>query len=170
MCNRPDIIINHMIKDLNHLAGEIIKNNQYMSLATVGKDNFPWISPVAYAYDEKWNFYFVTIPSSKHGLNFNINNHIVAAIFDSTQKLGQGVGLQIEGRVEDVGLTNLPIALSNLYNRKYPFGNMTSTFAVGLKKLLQKKVYHCYRFIPTIIWMNDPNSNRDERVQVYLDK
>jgi uncharacterized protein YhbP (UPF0306 family) len=159
-----------MIKDLSHLAKEIIENNQYMSLATVDKDNEPWISPVAYAYDDKWNFYFVTIPSSKHGLNFNINNHIVAAIFDSRQNLGEGVGLQIEGIVEDVGIHHIPTALSIMYNRKYPFGSMASTFAKGLKKLLQKKLYHCYRFVPAKIWMNDPNSNIDERVQVYLDK
>lgn len=159
-----------MIKDLSHLARKIIENNQYMSLATVDKDNAPWISPVAYAYDDAWNFYFVTIPSSKHGLNFKINHHVVAAIFDSTQNLGEGVGLQIEGIVEDVGTQHIPTALSIMYNRKYPFGSMASTFAIGLKKLLQKKLYHCYRFVPTTIWMNDPNSNIDERVQVYLDK
>lgn len=159
-----------MIKNLNKLAVEIIENNQYMSLATVDKNGNPWISPVAYAYDENWNFYFVTIPSSKHGINFKINNHVVIAIFDSTQKLGQGVGLQIEGVVEDVGIQNIPAAFSIMYNRKYPFGTMASTFALGLKKLLQKKIYHCYRFVQTVIWMNDPNSNKDERVQVYLEK
>ena len=57
-----------MITDLNKLAKEIIEQNQYVTLATSDNAGNPWVSPVVYAYDKDCNFYFVSIPNSKHCL------------------------------------------------------------------------------------------------------
>jgi uncharacterized protein YhbP (UPF0306 family) len=156
--------------DLNKLAEEIIESNQYMTIGSSDKDNNSWVSPVVYAYDNKFNFYFVTIPSSRHGANFKNNNKISVAIFDSRQLLGEGVGLQAEAIVKELAIEELPEAAFIYFKRKYPFGKTKNTFNVALKKLLDGKVYHFYKAVLIKTWLNNPNSNIDERVEVILNK
>jgi uncharacterized protein YhbP (UPF0306 family) len=156
-----------MQSDLNKLAKEIIENNQYMTIGS-SHENTSWVSPVVYAYDKEFNFYFVTIPNSRHGKDFKNNNKISIAIFDSRQPLGEGVGLQAEAKVEELGVKDVPSAVLIYFKRKYPFGKMKDAFEVALKKFLNRKIYHFYRAVPTKTWINNPNSNIDERVEVFL--
>lgn len=139
-----------------------------MALGTVGGGKNPWVSPVVYAYDKNWNFYFVSIPDSRHCLNMRANKSIAMAIFDSKQKLGEGIGLQMEGIVNEVKLTELPKAALIYFKRKYPFGRMRHTFDTALKKLLNDKLYRFYKIIPSKIWINDPESRIDVRIQIRL--
>ena len=156
------------MKDLNKLAKEIIEQNQYMTLATSDAKGNPWASPVAYAYDDIWNFYFVSIPNSKHCSNANSNKRVAVAIFDSQQGIGKGVGLQIEGIIEEVGTKDIPKAAGVLFKRKYPYGKMQHAFSVALKNFLKKKLYRFYRITPTRVWMNNPNSDTDVRIEIKL--
>ena len=155
-----------MTKDLNKLAREIVKKNQYLVLGTVDTKNNAWVSPVAYAYNSKYIFYFVSIQSSLHCTNADFNDHISWAIFDSRQKMGTGVGLQIGGKIKKLTLREIPMAAKLIFSRKYPYGKMSHTFEKGLKKLLDGKLYRFYKLIPTKIWMNNPNSPIDERIEV----
>lgn len=72
-----------MTKNLNKLAKEIIENNQYITISSVGGGGKAWISPVVYAYDRAFNFYFFSMPTSRHCLNIKENKNIACAIFDS---------------------------------------------------------------------------------------
>ena len=157
-----------MITDLNKLAKEIIEQNQYMTLATSDNAGNPWVSPVVYAYDKDCNSYFVSIPISKDCLNMSYNNNIAVAIFDSRQKLGEGVGLQTEGKVKEVKISELPKTALIYFKRKYPFGKMRHVFGPALKNFLRKRLYRFYKITPSRIWMNDPNSEIDVRVGVSL--
>lgn len=156
-----------VIMDLSILAKSIITKNQYLVLGTVG-ENGAWISPVAYVYDDKWNFYFVSLPASKHCTNLSKNNRASFAIYDSHQDWGEGIGLQIEGTVEKVQLTELPKATALYFSRKYPYRTITNTFAIGLKKLLNNQTYSFYKITPSKFWINNPDADVDERVEVKL--
>jgi len=157
-----------MVTSLNKLAKEIIEQNQYMTMGTSGDGKNPWVSPVVYAYDGDWNFYFISIPDSRHCLNMRTDRNIALAIFDSRQKLGEGIGLQIEGSVSEVKLTELPKAALVYFKRKYPFGKMRHAFAAAFKNFLNDKLYRFYKITPSKIWINDPNSKIDVRVEVKL--
>ena len=87
-------------KKLDGLARKIIGQNQLVTLATADMQGNPWISPVVYSYDKKWNLYFVSIPSSKHCQNIRLNGKGACAIFDSRQAWGTSTGLQIEAKIE----------------------------------------------------------------------
>lgn len=158
-----------MIKDLAKLAKEILEKNQYMAIASCGISREAWVSPVVYANDKNWNFYFVSIPSSRHCQNFKENNKIAFAIFDSHQLYGEGVGLQIEGVVSQLSdKTEIVKAAAVFYKRKYPYRKVYKAFDFALKKFLERKIYSFYKIEPIKIWMNNPNVNTDERVEIKL--
>ena len=156
-----------MIENLNKLAKDIIEQNQYLALGTAdNKDT--WVSPVCYAFDKDWNFYFASIPNSKHCKNLSKNNKLSLAIYDSRQNWGEGVSLQIEGVAEKVNLTEISKITAIYFGRKYPYGSITGIFATSFKKLLQNKTYSFYKIVPIKIWMNNPNAEIDERVEIKL--
>lgn len=159
-----------MVTNLNLLARDIIKNNQYMTIGSADKTGDSWVSPVVYAYDKSWNFYFVSLPNSKHSVNIIGGNGTSLAIFDSHQPLGEGIGLQIEGKIKELGLIDIPNAAAIYFTRNYPFGEMRHTFNEALKKFLERKVYRFYKVTPTKVWMNNPNSEIDERVEINLNQ
>ena len=159
-----------MVKNLNNLARKIIEGNQYVTIATTDKGGQPWISPVAYTYDNNWNFYFLSMPASKHCTNIAANKQVAIAIFDSTQLWGEGVGLQIEAEAESLKLTGYPKAIKLYATRNYPFGGINTDRAMKFAKSMisESRMYKIYKLIPRIVWMNDPNSDKDERVKIQL--
>lgn len=148
-----------MTTNLNILAKEIIEKNQYLTIAS---DN--WASPVCYTFDQNYNFYWVSMPSSRHSQNIAKNNQISIAIFDSHQSVDTGVGLQIEGTAQKLGISDYLKILKLYFGRNYPFGKISLSF----KKLLDNKTYFFYKLTPTTVWINNPDSESDERVKVNL--
>jgi uncharacterized protein YhbP (UPF0306 family) len=124
-----------------------------------------WISPVAYAFDEKFNFYFASLPDSLHIKNISKNKKVAFAIFNSHQNWGEEVGLQIKGVCEKAKLIEYPKIIKLYFGRKYPFGDVNK-YGTAFKKLLQAKIYFFYKIIPVKFWLNDPNSETDRRLEV----
>jgi len=161
-----------MVKDLNKLAREIIENNQYVTIASSDNKGNPWISPVVYVYDANWNLYFVSMTNSRHCINIRENKRVAVAIFDSQQLWGEGVGLQIEAIAEAVNLKD-SLKIAKIYGlRKYPYGGINTQRAMNFIKsmVFDGKKYKIYKIIPKTVWMNDPNSDIDVRVQIDLSK
>lgn len=158
-----------MVKDLNKLAREIIKINQYMTIASSDKNGSPWAAGVVYSYDKDWNLYFLSLPSSCHSQNIKNNKNVVVAIFDSHQLFGQGVGLQIEGVAAEVAAKDTSEIIKIFFARKFPYGGVTHSTDDYIKQFTSKgSIYRCYKIILRKIWMNDPNNKIDARVIVTL--
>lgn len=155
-------------EDYKKSATKIIQENQYMTLATSDSAGNSWASPVAYTYDSDFNFYWVSLPSSSHQKNIEVNPNISFSIFDSHQNWGEGIGLQIEAKVEKVPLSDLPKVSKLYFSRKYPYGDVIGSFGKGLKELLKGKVYHFYKAAPIKIWTADLDAEVDARVEVKL--
>jgi nitroimidazol reductase NimA-like FMN-containing flavoprotein (pyridoxamine 5'-phosphate oxidase superfamily) len=157
-----------MNNTLNTLAKQIITQNQYMTIATVDADGTPWASPVAYAEDENWNLYFVSMPESRHGKNFANTSTVSVAIFDSHQDWGEGVGVWIEGTITKIPLLKSKKARETYFKRSYPYGQIKMSFKKGLLKLLEGKQYSFYSLTPEKVWINNPDSDVDERMEVDI--
>jgi len=99
-------------------------------------------------------------------VNIKENNKASIAVFDSQQLIGEGVGLQIEGQAEELGIKDIPSVAAIYFKRNYPFGKMRSVFDEALKSFLERKIYRFYKFTPVKIWINNPNSDIDERIEV----
>lgn len=158
-----------MITDFNKLAKEIIEKNQYITLSTIGTDGKVWASPVVYAYDKKYCLYFASIPSSRHCQNLSKNNQISVAIFDSHQLCGEGVGIQAEAKVEQISNLKALPAAKICFGRKYPYGNsLVGSIATHFKSFLSKGLYRFYKITLTKVYINNPNIEHDERVEVVI--
>jgi uncharacterized protein YhbP (UPF0306 family) len=150
------------------LAKQIVEQNEYLTLATVGETGAPWVSILAYTYDGDFSFYFASLPDSRHAKEAQKRSDVSFSIFDSRQDFGTGVGLQIEGTIETVGEADMARILELYYGRKYPYGNVSNEFMEGLKKLLENKTYLFYKLTPKHVWINDPTADTDRRVEVNL--
>lgn len=157
-----------MATDLNELARKIVAENQYLTLATVDEAGNPWVAIIAYVFDEHHNFYFISLPTTKHSQLIQKNNHVSFSVFDSQQTVGLGVGLQIEGMVKEVGEEEFPFAEKLYFSRKYPYGDLNNAFMVGARELLKNKTYLFYKIEVTASWINDPDADTDKRVKVNL--
>lgn len=151
------------------LAAKIVTKNEYMTVGSFEANHGAWVSPVAYAYDKKFNFYFISLPNSKHAQNFRKHPKVTVAIFDSRQPFGEGVGLQIEGIAKTVRLPDVPQAFRTYMTRKWPYvGRRFNIFLKGCRKIIRNKLYRVYQVTPTRVWMNDPDSEVDRRIEVTL--
>jgi hypothetical protein len=144
-----------------------------VTIATSDVNGNPWISPVAYTYDKDWNLYFVSIPSSIHCQNIKSNKKAAVAIFDSQQLWGEGVGLQIEAEVIEIGLKDTLKIIPLYAKRKYPYINPSRSIVDDVKVFVNKyitkgELYRFYKIVPKKFWMNDPNLKTDGRVEVKL--
>lgn len=120
ICYNPN-----MQNDYANMVKSIITKNQYLTLATVDTKGNPWASPVAYVYDEDFTFYWTSMHNSYHQLNIKHNPKVAFAIFDSTQKWGGGIGIQVEATVGQVSFGELPRVTAMYFSRKYPYGEVT---------------------------------------------
>ncbi|MCA9387404.1 pyridoxamine 5'-phosphate oxidase family protein, partial [Candidatus Dojkabacteria bacterium] len=50
-------------------AKEIISRVHYLTLATTSLDGTPWNSPLSYAVDKNFNFYFGSPKNTQHSQN-----------------------------------------------------------------------------------------------------
>ena len=78
-----------------------LKNNQLMSLATVGKNNLPQNSILLYTVDEDFNLYFATDKTSRKFENLQYNPAVAITIWKNNNR-----SLQIEGKVSIVENAN----------------------------------------------------------------
>jgi uncharacterized protein YhbP (UPF0306 family) len=150
--------------NIKKLARKIMESNQYMSLGTVNEEGVAWVSPVVYAYDNRFCLYFMSLPKSRHGENIRNNSRISTAIYDSHQNFGEGVGLQIEGEVKLVPVWETAKAFKCYFARKWPYGCLTNV--TDFKRFYKVYKYRFYKIRPTQVWMNDPRKESDMRVKV----
>jgi len=153
---------------LTNLVKEVIKNNQYLTIASSDSSGKAWVSVVAYVYDDDYNFYYVSIPDSQHQQDIEHNSNIAFTIFDSHQSWGKGIGIQVEASVEEVGIKDIPRVTKMYFLRKYPYGDVIGKFGKGLRNLLKGKVYRFYKAVPTRFWYPDLDAEVDARVEVKL--
>lgn len=74
---------------------EALSATDYCSLATVDEKGV-WSNPVYFAWDNKYNLYFISQMQSRHMQNIQKNNRIAVSIYNTEQK-GDVIGIQLEG-------------------------------------------------------------------------
>ncbi len=142
---------------LANIAKEIIKNNIYLTLGTADKD--PWVAPVFYAVDDKYNFYYISQMDSLHTRHILKSPSVAFAIFDSHQKEGTGNGVQGIGKVHLLSDEELSEAFKWYHTT---FIEMKPEFFTG------NAPYRFFKIIPEHFYVLDPEAKVDKRVEVNL--
>lgn len=74
----------------------LLDENNFMTLATALHDK-PWAVTVTYAFDEECNLFFYSAPETKHCQDLSKNPHVAVAVYSSTLKPRQVLGIQLTG-------------------------------------------------------------------------
>lgn len=76
---------------------ECLNSTNFCALASIDEENGVWVNPVYFAFDEHFNFYFISLAPSRHMQNIGKNEKVALAIYKTEQK-GEVIGSQIIGR------------------------------------------------------------------------
>lgn len=109
-------------ENMNYLtkqAKEIINKILYITIATVNEKGEPWNTPVYSAFDENYNFYWVSALINEHSQNINRTGKAFLVIYDSTVAEGTGQGVYIKADAKMLTSESEIIhATKYLYGRK----------------------------------------------------
>jgi len=137
-------------------AVTIIKNIEYINIASITPEGLPWNSPVYTAFDKDLNFYWLSWKKNQHSVNIKSNPNVFVTIYDSTVPEGTGIGVYFSGKAEE--LTNpkeMIIGLMVLYKRiKHKMR--------AIREFLSHFPRRVYKFTPVKAWINgdsDINGN-----------
>jgi nitroimidazol reductase NimA-like FMN-containing flavoprotein (pyridoxamine 5'-phosphate oxidase superfamily) len=145
---------------------EIIAQNLYITIATVDENNNPWISPLFFAFDENFNFYWNSPADSKHSSYLKKNKNVAIAIFDSQMPEGTGEGVYVQAEAfELVDKSEIENAAKLLYARKNVAPKPAEDFIGDSSRRL-------YKAVPNKFWINIDEivdgRHHDARVEINL--
>lgn len=143
---------------LVEIAKEIIKSNIYLTLAT--SDGTPWIAPLLYAVDDKYNFYYISQMNSLHTKHILKIPTVAFAIFDSHQKEGTGNGVQGAGKAYVLTTDGELEKAMKWYH--------TTFVEMKPETFKEPNPYRFFKIVPEHFYVLDPEAKVDKRVEVHL--
>lgn len=74
----------------------------YVTIATVCPNGQPWNSPVVGKFDQDMNLYWASWKGNQHSMNVAHDSRIFVVIYDSQVPEGQGEGLYLQMRAQEL--------------------------------------------------------------------
>ncbi len=148
---------------MNKRCQDIIKKIIYLNIATVTSDGGPWNTPVYYAYDDKYNFYWVSSKDSVHSQNIRPDGRVFLTVYDSTVPEGTGSGVYIEARAVELNdEKEIEKAISVM-------GNRANKTLGDTREFLGQFPRRVYKATPEKIWTNDSKEINGHHVDVLVE-
>jgi hypothetical protein len=88
--------------DLEVMAKRILDSNRYMTIATVGEDGRPWITPVYFSPDRYREMYWISDPQAHHSRNVTARPEVSLVVFDSSVSIGAAEAVYMRAQAEEV--------------------------------------------------------------------
>ncbi|HET9850596.1 MAG TPA: pyridoxamine 5'-phosphate oxidase family protein [Candidatus Saccharimonadales bacterium] len=130
-------------------APEIIQKIIYMTLATANAEGQPWNTPVFCAYDQDFNFYWGSSKTSRHSKNISANPRVFISIYDSTVPAGEGEGVYIKAKAQE---------LSSPADRRFAHNLLQARRIIPFWKeeyFSDESPIALYKAVPEKVWVND---------------
>jgi general stress protein 26 len=138
-------------------AKKVIDKIEYIDLATVTSDGRPWNSPLWFARDSKYNFYFYSPKYTQHAKNVRNNGKGFVIIYDSTAPEGTGFGVYMRVNVRELKEEKeVEEAFRWVFKGKKKG---------SVKDFIGKTPRRMYKVTPQKVWVNDAEIKND----LYLD-
>jgi hypothetical protein len=155
------------ISELEIKAVAVIKQIEYLNIASITPDGMPWGTPVYTVYDKELNFHWLSWKENQHSLNVAHNPNVFVTLYDSTVPCSTGFGVYLQGKVKPVmNPVHLAKCLLTFYNRR-------NRQPRDVKEFLTSYPRRLYMFTPERIWVNgdgEINGNYiDVRTELDLD-
>jgi len=140
-----------------------LKSQHTMYLATY--DGKSWVATVFYAVDEKFNFYYIGPPDSRHNIAINKNKHVSFAIAASNQKTSdKKIGVQVDGIASEINSRNKIKLILALWNKFNPGFESVISLPNMIKKVISSRVY---KIEPTLIKFFNEKLYGDEGFEIF---
>jgi general stress protein 26 len=159
VCDSPP---RHKMQELIFQAKQILEKIQFMHLATISDKGRPWNSPVWFACDKNFTFFWNSSKEAQHSKNIRNNNNIFVVVSDYDIKRavymeGKAYELDDEAEIKEI--------LEVFYKRK-------GKTARPVIDIINESPRRMYKFIPEKFYINTyekvnelPN---DQRVEIKI--
>lgn len=145
-------------------AKAILSDLLYITLATVSSDGLPWNTPVYAAFDEAYQFFWVSASQVHHSQNIKATHRVAIVVYDSTAPAGTGKGVYIQATADELTDEQEIIhALAALEQRGWK---------KPLEEVMGASIHRVYKAVPEQVWINTVErlngQSFDTRVAVNL--
>ncbi len=113
-----------------------LEENKYCCLATVDS-NGVWANPVYFAYDDKFNFYFISQIDSRHMQNIQDDPRVSIAIYNTHQEKDVE-GVYVEGKAKILDELEERLVAHKIYYGRSGSNEQNEEFVDDLTWLLVK--------------------------------
>jgi nitroimidazol reductase NimA-like FMN-containing flavoprotein (pyridoxamine 5'-phosphate oxidase superfamily) len=97
----------------------LIENNIFMVVSTADASGKPWVSPVGFVYDNKYNLYWVSYKDARHSKNIRSRPEVAISIFGQIPNGGPD-GVYIDGKAAELRDDKLIHLAIDLFATKRP--------------------------------------------------
>ncbi len=155
------------VKSYEEHAIDIIEQNKYCVVATSGRSGKPWAAPVFYAFDDSYDFYFVSATDSLHARNIAENRNVALEIFDSRQSLGATDQVQISGIASVIERgKELEKAVKIYHQRLFKKSNIPGVEKYSISEYSGPAEFRVFKVKAAKAYTNGP----DRRIEIKLKK
>lgn len=154
------------MNQLERFAG-MVAANQFLTLSTSHGD-YPWISPVYFAADEEFKFYFISRRDSRHAQNIRNQPNVAVAIFNSTCTPGQCDGVQLNATARELEAADeVTYGARVLFSRRFDDEKQLEKH-LDPTRYQGDELMRIYEITPQEVFVVDKEKPNDYRVQVAL--
>lgn len=141
---------------------EIIGKIFYMTIATASEEGTPWNTPVFFAYDNMYNFYWASPPTAQHSQNIAKNPSVFLIIFDTTVEPGKGTAVYVQAKAEQVkDEKSLAEIVPLIYQRQGKPARKPYEFLGQFPRRI-------YKAVPHNVWINKDEYIDGHRIDVRI--
>lgn len=133
-------------------AKQIIHDNIFMVLAT-SNDNNPWNTPVYYAFDDNYNFYWYSRKTTQHSENILNNNAVMVIIFNSSPREATGEAVYMQGKAYEIQRDEISHA-TEVYAKRAATHDEEKQQLITTEDFLYDSELRMYKFVPDTFYMN----------------
>lgn len=132
------------------LARKIVEENLYMTIASSSRSR-PWVSPVFFAHDSCFNFYWSSAKNSLHSRLIARNSSVAVVVFSSSAAEGTADALYMTGKASEIAGAEIERGLNLLFDRT----GRKSKYFKGMKPAdyTGNSPVRIYKFVPRRFWV-----------------
>jgi uncharacterized protein YhbP (UPF0306 family) len=146
--------------ELKQLIADYLEQAFFLQVAT-STDNQPWTATVHFASDDQFNFYWVSLPTTRHSQELRANSKVAGTIVRPQAPDDKAHGIQYQGVAEELTGEAARSGLE-LYAKRYKISGD------WVEKMISGNDEHaCYKITPSLIVLFDQANFPDNPRQEY---
>lgn len=140
-----------MMMNIDERITKFIRKHHVLTLATVGRDNLPYVANCFYAYDTQRNrIVFTSDLTTRHGTEMADNPRVALSIVRETRIVGCVEGIQIEGIA-----TRGEEEARKVYIKRFPYAAVAPLTLWEVEPTMLKLTDNKLGFGKKLIWQSE---------------